>query len=246
MAKKRSARRQAAPVAAAVEPRPLGALFQVCLTVALLAVYAGFLAHPVDLTTSDLGRYLKNGELFFQRGLIAGTNLFAYTTPDHPFVNHSWGSGAIYYLVERTLGFAGLSLFFLAVSVTTLWIFFRLAVRYGSFALGAVCTVIVMPILITRSEIRPEMFSYLMSGLFLKSAVGLPARPPWRGLADDFTAVAAGLGQPAYLFFHRYVSRRCLSFAVIHRSCRAEIAPSKFPKAAMESSHRGGGGDLCR
>ena len=167
MAKKRSARRQAAPVAAAVAPRPVGALFQVCLTVALLAVYAGFLAHPVDLTTSDLGRYLKNGELFFQRGLIADTNLFAYTTPDHPFVNHSWGSGAIYFIVERTLGFAGLSLFFLSVSVTTLWIFFRLAVRYGSFALGAVLTVIVMPILITRSEIRPEMFSYLMSGLFL-------------------------------------------------------------------------------
>ena len=167
MAKKPAARRQAAPVAAAVEPRPTGGFFQVCLTAALLAVYAGFLAHPLDLTSTDLGRYLKNGELFFQRGLIADTNLFAYTTPDHPFVNHSWGSGAIYYLVERTLGFSGLSLFFLAVSVTTLWIFFRLAVRYGSFALGALCAVMVMPILITRHEIRPEMFSYLMSGLFL-------------------------------------------------------------------------------
>jgi hypothetical protein len=167
MAKKRSARRRAAPLAAAVEPRPIGALLQVCLTVALLAVYTGFLAHPVDLTTADLGRYLKNGELFFHSGFIADTNLFAYTTPDHPFVNHSWGSGAIYFLVERTLGFAGLSLFFLAVSVATLWIFFRLAVRHGSFALGAVGTVVVMPILITRYEIRPEMFSYLLSGLFL-------------------------------------------------------------------------------
>ena len=167
MAKKRDARRQGAPVAAAVESRPAGAFFQVCLTVALLGVYAGFLAHPLELTTTDLGRYLKNGELFFQRGLIADSNLFAYTTPDHPFVNHSWGSGAIYYLVERALGFPGLSLFFLLVSVTTLWVFFRLAVRYGSFALGAIGAVIVMPILITRHEIRPEMFSYLMSGLFL-------------------------------------------------------------------------------
>ncbi len=167
MAKKREPRRQAAPVAAAGEPRPAGAFFQVCLTVALLAAYAGFVAHPLELTTTDLGRYLKNGELFFQRGLIADSNLFAYTTPDHPFVNHSWGSGAIYYLVERTLGFSGLSLFFLLVSVTTLWVFFRLAVRYGSFALAALGAVIVMPILITRHEIRPEMFSYLMSGLFL-------------------------------------------------------------------------------
>ena len=170
MAQKRSARRQAAPVAAAVEPRPLSALFQVCLTVALLAVYAGFLAHPVDLTTSDLGRYLKNGELFFHSGLIAGTNLFAYTTPDDPFVNHSWGSGAIYFLVERVLGFAGLSLFFLAVSVTTLWLFFRLAVRYGSFALGEYHRHRHADF-DTRSKIKPEMFSYLISGMFLKPAV---------------------------------------------------------------------------
>ncbi len=35
------------------------------MTVALLAVYVGLLAHPIDLTISDLGRHLKNGELFF-------------------------------------------------------------------------------------------------------------------------------------------------------------------------------------
>ena len=167
MAKKRSVRRQSAPAAAVVEPRPASAVFQVCLTVALLVIYAAFLAHPIELTISDLGRYLKNGELFFQSGFIANTNFYAYTVPDHPFVNHSWGSGAIYFLVERALGFPGLSLFSLAVSVTTLWIFFRLAARYGSFALAVLLTIIVMPVLITRYEIRPEMFSYLLSGCFL-------------------------------------------------------------------------------
>jgi len=123
MAKKRSARRTAAPAPVAVEPRPASALFQVCLTAALLAIYVGFLAHPINLTDSDLGRYLKNGELFFHSGLIVSTNLFAYTAADHPFVNHSWGSGVVYYLIERVAGFPGLSLFFLAVSVTTLGIF---------------------------------------------------------------------------------------------------------------------------
>jgi hypothetical protein len=167
MAKKRSARRQAAPAAVAVEPRPPSALFQGCLAATLLAVYVGFLAHPINLTDTDLGRYLKNGELFLHSGLIVNTNLFAYTAADHPFVNHSWGSGVVYYLIERIAGFPGLSLFFLAVSATTLLIFFRLAARYGSFALGVLCTIIVIPILITRYEIRPEMFSYLLSGLFL-------------------------------------------------------------------------------
>ncbi len=167
MAKKHSARRQAAPAAVALEPRPVGARFQACLTVALLAIYAGLLAHPIDLTTTDLGRYLKNGELFFQSGLVSDSNLFAYTTPDHPFINHSWGSGVIYFLVERLAGFSGLSLFFLLVSVVTLWIFLRMATLYGSFALAVLLAIVAMPILITRYEIRPEMFSYLMSGLFL-------------------------------------------------------------------------------
>ena len=75
MARKRSARRQAGPAPAVVEPRSPSALFQVCLTAALLAIYIGFLAHPIDLTISDLGRHLKNGELFFHGGFIADTDL---------------------------------------------------------------------------------------------------------------------------------------------------------------------------
>ena len=73
----------------------------------------------------------------------------------------------IFYLIERALGFPGLSLSFIAVSATTLWLFLRLAARYGSFALAVLLTLAVIPVLITRHEIRPEMFSYLLSGLFL-------------------------------------------------------------------------------
>ena len=167
MARKRYRRRQAVPAPAVVEPRAPGALFRVCVTTALLAIYLGFLAHPIDLTVSDLGRHLKNGELFFQSGFIAETNLYAYTHPGHPFVNHHWGSGVIFYLLERSIGFPGLSLFFLAVSAATLWLFFSLAARAGSFGLAVLLTLIVMPVLITRHEIRPELFSYLFGGLFM-------------------------------------------------------------------------------
>jgi len=167
MAKRRAPRRQATSAQARTEQQPTSAGFAICLTLVLLAVYAGFLAHPIDLTGGDLGRYLKNGELFFHSGLIPSTNLFAYTTPEYPFVNHSWGCGVIFFLVERGAGFPGLSMFFIAVSVTTLGLFMNLAARYGGFAWTALLTVIVMPILITRYEIRPEMFSYLLSGCFL-------------------------------------------------------------------------------
>jgi len=168
MAKKRPVRRrQAASAQVSVERQPPSAAIEVCLTLALLAVYVSLLAHPIDLTGGDLGRYLKNGEIFFHSGSIPSTNLFAYTTPDHPFVNHSWGCGVIYYLVQRAVDFSGLSLFFIAVSVTTLGLFMHLAARYGGFAWTVLLTLVVMPILITRYEIRPEMFSYLLSGCFL-------------------------------------------------------------------------------
>jgi hypothetical protein len=167
MARKRSARRSPAPAPAIVEPLAPSALFRVCATATLLAIYVGFLAHPIDLTTSDLGRHLKNGELFLQSGFVADKNLYAYTYPDQPFVNHHWGSGVIFYLIERALGFTGLSLFFLALSALTLWLYFRLAVRCSSFSLAVVLTILVLPVLITRHEIRPELFSYLMSGLFV-------------------------------------------------------------------------------
>jgi hypothetical protein len=167
MATSRAARRRAGPVTAAAEQRPPSRPFQICLTALLLAVYVGLLAHPIDLTSSDLGRHLKNGELFFASGFVAHTNLYAYSHADHPFVNHHWGSGAVFYLIERNFGFTGLSVFFLALSALTLWFFFDLAVRYGSFALATVLAITMLPVLITRHEIRPELFSYFFSGLFL-------------------------------------------------------------------------------
>lgn len=141
--------------------------FQVGATAVILAAYGSFLAHPINLTDGDLGRHLKNGELFLQSAFIGNTNLYAYTNPDHPFVNHHWGSGVVFYLIERAAGFHGLSLCFIAVSLATLWLFFHLAAKYSSFPLAALLAIVVMPVLITRHEVRPEMFSYFMSGLFL-------------------------------------------------------------------------------
>ncbi len=157
--------------------------FEAATTIALLSIYAAMLAHPIDLTVGDLGRHLKNGELVVRNGLIAQTNLFSYTAPDYPFINHHWGSGAVYYIIESIAGFSGLSLAFLAISVATLWLFLNLAAKLSSFPIAAIFTVIGMPILITRHEIRPEMFTYLLSGLYLQILWGYKeGRLGFRGL----------------------------------------------------------------
>jgi hypothetical protein len=143
-------------------------LFKAATTVLILSVYVALLAHPINLTVGDLGRHLKNGELVIRDGLIAGTNLFSYMEPNYPFINHHWGSGVIFYLIERISGFYGLSLVFLAISVVTFWIFLDLSTSDSSFPVAAIISVLCLPILITRYEIRPEMFTYLLSGLYLR------------------------------------------------------------------------------
>ena len=143
-------------------------LFRILVTALIVLVYGFYLAHQVDLTVGDLGRHLKNGQLFIENGLIPKINLYSYAYPDYPFINHHWGTGVVFYSIERLGGFAGLSVAFIAVSMVTFWIFINLATKYSSFAIAAPIAVIVLPILITRHEARPELFSYLFSGLFLQ------------------------------------------------------------------------------
>jgi hypothetical protein len=119
------------------------------------------------VTNGDIGRHLKNGELFIQNRVIPDTNLYSYTYSDYPFINHHWGSGAVFYLIERTTGFAGLSIFFIGLSLLTLFIFFTLARKHSSFAVAGALAICIIPLLISRRVIRPELFSYFLSGLFL-------------------------------------------------------------------------------
>src|SRR5262250_2121111 len=98
MSKRRPATKPTNEPRTAVKPEKPVRLFPIIVTSVLLAVYGYFLAHSINLTDSDLGRHLKNGELVIQSRLVARTNLFSYTFPDQPFVNHHWGSGVIFYL----------------------------------------------------------------------------------------------------------------------------------------------------
>lgn len=170
MAKKRpSQRRESAPkIAVPPTQERQQLLFRILVTALLLLVYGFYLAHQVNLTVGDLGRHLKNGQLFIENGLIPKINLYSYAYPDYPFINHHWGSGVLFYVIQRLAGFSGLSLAFIVISMATLLIFLNVATKYASFAIAAPIAVIVLPVLITRYEVRPELFSYLLCGLFLQ------------------------------------------------------------------------------
>ncbi|MDZ4296328.1 MAG: hypothetical protein U1A16_03065 [Patescibacteria group bacterium] len=132
----------------------------------LLVVYGSFLVHKVNLVTADLGRHLKNGELFIERLQIPRTNHYSFTEPDFPVVTHHWASGALFYLFFKLGGFAGVELFFIALSLAAFLLFFAAASRAAGWGVAALCALLVIPLLAERTEIRPEAFSYLFAALF--------------------------------------------------------------------------------
>ncbi|MBI2465729.1 MAG: hypothetical protein HYV66_00675 [Candidatus Sungbacteria bacterium] len=134
----------------------------------VLLIYALFLAHPTNLVTADLGRHIENGRLILDGRLeVLKTNFYSYTYPDFPAANHHWLGGAVFYLVWKFFGFMGLHLFFIVLSLAALFIFFLIAQSRAGPGLAGLLSVFIIPLLLERDEVRPEVFSYLLAGIFL-------------------------------------------------------------------------------
>ena len=141
-------------------------LAQVVITLILLLVYGALVTQKTNLHTADLGRHIKNGEIAITQRMIPQTNYYSHTYPDFPFLNHHWGTGVVFFLIWKVAGFAGLSVFFSLISIATLFIFFYLAKKYANFELAVLATVVMLPVITSRVEIRPEAISYLFVALF--------------------------------------------------------------------------------
>jgi hypothetical protein len=140
---------------------------------ALIFWFGFFMAEKVDLSNTDLGRHLKNGEIIWNEGLKMGqastvlnSNFYSYTNPDFPFVNHHWISGVFFFMVQKAVGFSGLSIFYILLSLLTFIIFFLIAYRESDFTTAAALSFFLIPLMAERREIRPEIFSYFFSAMF--------------------------------------------------------------------------------
>lgn len=140
--------------------------FQLILIITVFILYTVFFAEPINFVTADLGRHLVNGRLFLESFLISGTNLYSYTFRDFPFLNHHWGSGVLFYLIYISLGFKGLSLIFILLSLLTLGIFLKLSIKYSNIWVISLVSIFTLPLITDRTEIRPEGFSYLFSAIY--------------------------------------------------------------------------------
>ena len=140
---------------------------------ALLFWFGLFASEKIDLATADLGRHLENGKWVAEnhfnlqeKNSPVHENFYSYTHPDFPVVNHHWASGVIFYFVHKMTGFSGLSLFYVLLSLLAFVMFFYIAKEESDFFTATLLSLLLVPLMAERKEIRPEVFSALLAGFF--------------------------------------------------------------------------------
>lgn len=117
--------------------------------------------HEVTSITQDLGRHLLTGQLILETRSVPITNLYSYTNPDFPFINTHWLSEVVFFTFHRFFGFDGLLALTVAVALGAFSLVFFSCLRNDNLLSTTAVTLLFLPILFERTEIRPEIFSFL-------------------------------------------------------------------------------------
>lgn len=140
---------------------PKKAVWQALMLVLLLALVLVIFYQKVEFSSSDLGRHLENGRLVFSQAEILRTNFYSYAETNHPFINHHWAAGLIFFAIYSLGGFKLLSVFNIFLALLIFSLFFLLAKKRSNFISAALLSLPVIFLMSERVEPRPEMFSYL-------------------------------------------------------------------------------------
>ncbi|MDP3987130.1 MAG: hypothetical protein Q8P81_02795 [Nanoarchaeota archaeon] len=136
------------------------------LLLVFLVILFIFYANKINLANADIGRHIKNGEILLKENKILGSNFYSYTNPDFPAINHHWAYGAIIYLVWATTGFFGVSLFNIIIYLLTFLLIFKIAEKKSNYRLAILFSILALPLIVYRKEVRPEVISYLLFSIY--------------------------------------------------------------------------------
>ncbi len=115
----------------------------------------------------DLGRHVKLGEIIVQCFCVPQTNLFSYTNPNFPIVNHEWLAEVIFYLIASWFGLYGLLIVKMILIIATASLLYVVALKKGSLFWVTIFSLLSITIFSTRFHVLPELFSYFFIGLFI-------------------------------------------------------------------------------
>ncbi len=158
--------------------------------VLVFALLLAFSLHNFDSIGQDIGRHLKVGEIIWQTGSVPKTNLFSFTEPNFPFINHHWLSEVLFYKIHGWFGFTGLILTKVFLLLATFLLLFSIVKKKAKFWPILVSFLLSLFVLIHRTEVRPEIFSFLILAFFL-----------WVLFKEKYKQPKAGLFSLDYLWF---------------------------------------------
>lgn len=137
------------------------------LTVALFVLLGVGFFHPITAMTQDLGRHLVNGQIILQTHTVPKVNFFSYTYPNFPFINHHWLSEVIFQLVFSSVGFNGLLVLAATLAILAFTSIFLYCLKRGPLSGLLYVSPLYLAILSERTDVRPELFSFLFLSLFI-------------------------------------------------------------------------------
>lgn len=145
----------------------------------LLAFYACALTHKISLPAADdLPRQIKIGELILQGNWdILYKNVFSFAEPNHRFFNHHWFSGVLFYLLYQVLGWGGLVVLKVGLFLAAFSLLFVTALKRANFWLVATLSLPALIVILERTGLRPEVFSYVFVAVYLWILADAEERP---------------------------------------------------------------------
>jgi len=136
-------------------------ILKILILLAIASLIIILFTYKSELTSLDLGRHIKNGEVVWQNPSVLYTNFYSYTEPDFPFVNHHWLSGAVYYGLYLLGGFNLITIINVLLALSIVGVAFWHAQKRSNFWIASIIALPVVLIMSERTDVRPEMFSYL-------------------------------------------------------------------------------------
>lgn len=123
--------------------------------------------HTNSALNQDLGRHIKLGEMIVKTYSVPSINLFSYTNPKFPFVNHHWLSETIFYLLSTYFGILSISYLKIIIILTSLILIFLTCKKISTINVATMSCFFMAQLLMARSDERPEVFGFLFFSALL-------------------------------------------------------------------------------
>ncbi len=128
----------------------------------MMAVFSAF-----PLMALDLPLHLAMGEIILDQGRVPPTNVVLHTQTDRPVVNDKWLHQVALCGVHRTAGPTGLVLFRMVLALAITLAAYGLSRRFAPPGPAGLATLGVALLLVHRLGVRPELWTYLFTPIFL-------------------------------------------------------------------------------